>query len=592
MKRVLVHAMLWSVALALTACGGGDDGGGGGGLQTEKLPEIEATPVSLTFDPIPPGQTQTIQLEIQNVGAGDDLVIYDVYLQDSGAPFTFTGPALDTLATGVNDTIAVTYAPVSLLTAPTALVIDSNAATKPLLTVPIKVAAAGEDLVIAPNPVNFGDVLGGQTRIETVTLTNLSKDVEIANIFIDVGSSLDFSITYKPALPAVLGALSSLTTDVAYTPTGFDGDDGFLVVAIKEEGTQSLVKVPMHGQEVGPEINVTPPKIDLGWVAKGDTAAADVMIYNMGQHDLIVQDLFFSVPGNEDLAVAEAPELPFTVEPGASQKVVVAWTPQAFFPPTTDPIGGFVVKSNDADEALVNVPVYGNIDAPSIQVIPADQVNFGIVAQGWDIHRTLTIENVGHAPLTIFSLEVLENTPAGEFSMTPDDAFPPTAGTGEGQVFMNTDEQDNGVDVDLAFTNDGGATGDEAAVLKIISDDPLTPEILVDLVAKRGGAPECTVTFAPSKLNFGVVAHGATKTMAINVVNSGSGFCSWKSGKVSECTSFMGMMNTCMEGAGPSPNYLPQGMPIPMQDGMAPGTAQPIQILYKPPATIPWIPMF
>jgi hypothetical protein len=592
MKRLVALTLIAFFALFLNACGGDSEGDNGGGLQSEKLPEIEAAPGAIAFDPIPPGQTQNIVVQLQNVGSGDDLIIYDVYIQDSGAPFTFTGPQVTALAQGTSDVVTVTYTPVTLATEPTALVVTSNAASKPLLTIPITVGAGTEDLVISPNPVNFGDVLGGQARIETVTITNLSTDIEIANIFVQIGSSLDFALTYKPDLPVVLGANGQITTDVAYTPTGFDSDDGFLVIAIKEEGTQSLIEIPMHGKEVGPEINVSPAKIEFGWVVKGETEAVDVMLYNMGQHDLIIDDLFFSQPGNADLALADSPALPFTVAPGANQKVSVSWNPQTFFEPTSDPIGGFVIKSNDADEALVNIPIYGNIDAPSIRVIPQDQVNFGIVAQNWEIPRTLTIENVGHAALTVFSMEIVENSALDEFSITPDPEFAPTDGSGEGQVYMNTDEQTNSVDVELTFSNDGPEVGDEAGVLKIVSDDPITPELFVDLVAKRGGAPECKVAFAPNKLNYGVVAHGANKTMAINVVNAGSGFCSWKSGKVTQCDSFMGMMNVCMADAGPSQNFIPQGFPIPIQDGIAPGTAQPIQIKYVPPTTAPWIPIF
>jgi hypothetical protein len=53
------------------------------------------------------------------------------------------------------------------------------------------------------------------------------------------------------------------------------------------------------------------------------------------------------------------------------------------------------------------------------------------------------------------------------------------------------------------------------------------------------------------------------------------------------------MMTTCSASGGPSSNFMPTGqMPIPMQDGMSPGTAQPIQIIYTPPTTVPFIPLF
>ena len=559
----------------------------------DKLPVIEVDPSKLQFQQIPKGRTTTLSLNIFNVGGGDNLLVKDIYFSEAVALFTFGGPTALVLPKGKTHSIPISYSPDGLLPASNALVIESNCAQHPFLEVPLQVIQPIEGLIAYPDPLNFGEVLSGQSIVETVSITNLgTTTVEISNIFVKVGSSLDFAVTYKPDLPAVLGANQDLTTDVSYTPTGLDGDDGSLVIAIKKEGTQSLFEVPMLGQEVGPEISATPGKIDFGWVAKGDTESVDVMIYNMGQHDLIVDDLYFSVPGNEDLGLGDAPAMPFTVSAGETQKASVTWSPQTFFESTSDPIGGFVIKSNDADETWVNIPIYGNIDAPSIRLIPESEVNFGIVAQNFVSDRSLTIENAGHAQLTIFSLEIVENTAGNEFDIVPNPAFPPTDGSGEGQVFMNTDEQTNSVDVGLTFTNETLDFNDAAGVLKVVSDDPITPEIFVDLIAKRTDVPECKIAFAPNKLNFGVVAHGADKTMAINVINSGSGPCSWKSGKITECTSFMGLMNICMTDAGLSPNFIPLGLPIPVQDGMAPGTAKLIQIKYVPPTTIPWIPIF
>ncbi|MFH1530457.1 MAG: choice-of-anchor D domain-containing protein [Pseudomonadota bacterium] len=339
-----------------------------------------------------------------------------------------------------------------------------------------------------------------------------------------------------------------------------------------------------------PEIVVTPPEVEFGWVEVGQAAEATVAIFNMGALDLQVTSVSLSPDAHEDLSLEESTDAVFALATGGKHEVTIRWAPQSLAGMGSDPIGALLVQSDDPDEALVEIPIHGGIAAPSIKLTPAAELDFGNVAQEWEIPRTLTIENLGHASLTIHSLEIVENSALGEFAITADGDFPPSDGSGDGFILGDEEDQKNSVDVELTFTNMGGSEGDETGVLKLVSDDPILPEIFIDMVARRGGDPTCAISFAPSKLHFGNVPHGGEKTMEITVVNSGSGYCSMMSGKIIECTSFMGMIGACFDTAGPSPHFNPQGFPIPARDGLSPGAEQPIQILFKPPTSIPWIP--
>lgn len=590
MKSRLSFLIVLAGLFLLSACGSdGEGGGGGGGTQKETLPEIEASPAQLLFNALPPGESQTLTLDIRNTGAGDDLKIKDVFFRDAGlAYYSLVDPESDTVAEGQKTSMTVTYTATDAAPMPTVLVIQSNAATSPKVEVPVSVSSTAEGLTIFPDPIDFGEVLGGETKVIHVTINNSeAATTSVMNAFFQPETSEDFEILDPPTYPAVLDPHDSLVIDVAYTPMGGDSDQGVFVVAFNKNGAQSLSQIIVKGVEVGPEINVSPPKVEFGFVAMNDEVSQEISIFNMGEHDLKVSKVYMAPLSSADVTLPAPPTSTVVVAPGGKSTFTVVFKPTEFFATTMDPIGGVAIESNDSDEAIVNVPVYANIDAPFIKLDPADTVDFGIVAQGWTIERKLSVDNVGHSPLTVSVVEVTANTPAGEFGMKADPAFPPTEGDGTVVILPGEPK-----DITLTFANNGGATGTEQGKLHIVSDDPLTPDSYVSLVASRGGSPECKLAFVPAKLEFGTVAHGGDKTSTIFLKNAGSGYCSFKSGMIHDCASFMGMMSTCTETAGPSQYFKPLSMPMGVKDGLAPGTSTPIQVLYKPPTTIPWIPLF
>jgi hypothetical protein len=570
-------------------CGSDPEGNGGtGGPTKQAYAEIEVLPSDLTFSPMAPGESQTLTLTIKNVGSGKDLDLKQIFVRDEGTPFAVSVPEKLLLVTDESTILAVTYVAPAVDPQETMLIIQSSAATDPVVEIPLRVGHAIEGLLVLPNPINFGEVLSGESKVTSVSIRNTgSAQAELMNVFIELGSSEDFSIIDPPTFPVQIAADGDAFVDLNYAPTLRDIDEGWLVIAYKDGGAQALEKIRIQGQEVGPELSISPPKLDFGWVPIQSEAVLELAVHNMGQHDLKISGVYTAPGTNEDVGVKNAPDGTLEVAPGENTIFNISFNPTNFFVTTSDPIGGIVVETNDGDESIVTIPVYANIDAPFILLDPPDKVDFGIVAQGWTIERTLVLQNVGHAPLTVDNLELVNNTADLEFAIVEDPAFPPTSGSGEGSVVA--DEQ---VELTLTFTNDGGPTGLELGKLLVHSDDPMTPDAFVELSATRGGSPECKIGLVPGKLNFGIVAHGSTDSKQIFVKNTGSGYCSWKSGVVRECVSFMGLMTNCSETGGASSEFIPQGMPIPMMDGIAPGTAHPIQILYKPPTSVPFIPIF
>ena len=574
------------VLLSLTLVRCGDDDGGGSGLTEQEQTLIEAEPQALKFPHAAEGDKKTLKVNLKNIGESE-LNIKTIELEDAESPFMLGGAhlvelgleGLLTVPVGHSALVEVTYTAGVEIPPDNALVVESEASNAPRLEIPITVGQAATGLVIFPDPVNFGEVLGAETKVIPVSISNVgTSDAQITNAFLQMGGSDDFQIIDPPEYPVAVPSGEDLVLDLAYVPQGGGGDSGELVISFNDSGTPALTKIQVFGEEVGPEISISPPKLDFGWVAVDDKVTLDLTIHNMGQHVLKVSKVYLAPLTNEDIIIDNPPAGTLEIKPSDKSTLQITFAPTEFFPLTSDPIGGIVMESNDSDEGIVNTPIYANIDAPFIKLDPADKVDFGIVAQGWTIDRTLIVQNVGHAPLTVDLMEITGNTADFEFAFADDNEFQPAMQEG-GEGLLSADQK---AEVYLVFTNDGGASGVENAVLHIHSNDPITPDVYIDLSATRGGSPECKLAFAPGKLDFGIVAHGAEKTKAMNVINSGSGYCSWKTGIIRECTSFMGLMTTCTDSGSSSDLFMPLGMPIPMADGMPPGTAHPIQIIISP----------
>jgi hypothetical protein len=255
------------------------------------------------------------------------------------------------------------------------------------------------------------------------------------------------------------------------------------------------------------------------------------------------------------------------------------------FPYTTAPLLRLRIDSNDPDEAPVLVPVHANIEKPEIRVTPNDVIDFGIIAQNFTAKRTLTIFNAGQLPLEVseLRLDADQGALAGEYTMTPDPDFPPTSGDiGVGLVQPNEARE-----VEFAFRNLGPESGEAWASVTVVSNDVTTPEVKVNLRARRGGAPTCEVVLEPGTYDYGTVPIGAFKDATIRIRNVGSGNCGFNRASVSKCSTslFPGFPAGCTVGSA-SDVFEVVGTPIPTPDGIPPGGSADVRVRYQPPRQV------
>lgn len=537
---------------------------------------IQVSPQSINFGTIPVNTVVSQDIKVSHIGESGKLIIESIYFKEGSSPeFSFDMPSSLKLLPKEETIIKVKYAPKDSLPDSATLVISHNAPPSYVSSVSLSALAQEAYLITEPSPIDFGGVLSGSSKSLNITIKNAGSDTFIVNeTFLDEKSSKDFKIEkINATFPLNLLAYQKFELTMSYTPKGGDEDEGYLSVRGITKGEPQEVSFTCRGNELGPEINVSPGILDFGWVILNKKEVKELTIYNEGLYDLEVKEIYPSFGSDKGIKIEDFSGS-FNVKPKEFAKLKVSWQPQSILPPSSEPIGGIVIVNNDSDEGTIIISVFGRVDAPLLIVTPPDTVDFGYVAQNMQVERTITLNNAGHAPLEIYSIEFIQPI-SSEFEIK--------------NPFTGTISPETAEVVTLSFKNKGGDKGEEKGKLKIKSSSPGKEEIIIDLVAKRAGSPTCDIVLSPLTLNFGVVPMGFYKKLPMLIINKGTGFCSFQNARIEDCVSFPGFGGMCSKPKGgmPSKTFTIILKPPAIENGIEPGKSYPIEVLFKPPKTTP-----
>jgi hypothetical protein len=211
----------------------------------------------------------------------------------------------------------------------------------------------------------------------------------------------------------------------------------------------------------------------------GTSRVADLLVTNTGSDNLEVFDLqicngcsVFSILGSTETAVA----------PQESTVFEVLYTPEDAGVDT----GTVEIASNDPSSPELLLPLWGtglSTAAPEIHVSTTD-VEFNFVPLGAQAEQTVTIENIGSAPLTLHELAVCTTCTA--FAIT------------SGSVATQLDAGES-THVTIAY-EPSGPSGFDSGVLRILSNDEDEEETLVGLRGS-GNPSTADVPFRRSDIN-------------------------------------------------------------------------------------------
>jgi hypothetical protein len=542
------------------------------------------------------GDTKALTVTLKHVGTSGTIRIVNVALEDLNEEFTFSPPEKTSLVVGEEVTITVSYSPTVATSSLGYLVIRHNVASLDFETrIPVTALGQVGDLVVNPNPIDFGQVETSKDAMLDVVVQNTGSDSVILNsMSLRLDGSADFTIETinlpdGQTMPFTLAPTQSIGLVVKYKPTAGGRDTSTLVIEGDTQGQYAVWSFDVLGEEMGPLLVASPGQIDFQWVPLNTEATRLLVIENQGNANLVIPAGGLTFWGDSDprLVVKDPPTTDVTIPPDGTVEFTIGWTPTEALLDDGKPIGRLMITSSDLAQSPTPIDVFGRADAPILVVMP-DVVDMGFGAQMTPVERQVTLLNQGHGLLNIAGMSIVDASVT-----TYGEEFQIVHGSDKAAIIGPFDIAGNGADsLKVVFTNKGPDTGCLTATLRIVSNYAGHETIDVPISVCRSGAPVCNVAIVPGIVNFGTVAIGWPKTMPVNLVNIGTGFCSFRGAKIGDCTTSIMGGATCPEPLAvltgtPSKVFVLTGTPPIVLKGLAPGSTTSMTIAYNPPTSAP-----
>ncbi len=274
---------------------------------------------------------------------------------------------------------------------------------------------ARPEISVRPAEHDFGEITVGDTARQAFRIANIGNaTLHIAGIGVTGPDSNAFSAEF-PALPFSLQPAGSLSVAVSFAPQAVGSMQAFLRVR-SDAAANPEVAVPLLGAGIPapePDIRLSRPELAFGEVPLDSFAVLPLTLANLGDADLIVQDV--SVAGARDSNfLVRGKNPPFAIAASDSQMLQVSFRPFAVGPEEAN----LSIASNDPDEPSLSVRLTGtgtSVGAPTLKVQP-EAFDFGIVEIGDRRRTAFQFTNPGTAPLRLDSLRVT-GSGAAQFSL-------------------------------------------------------------------------------------------------------------------------------------------------------------------------------
>jgi hypothetical protein len=222
-----------------------------------------------------------------------------------------------------------------------------------------------------------------------------------------------------------------------------------------------------------------------------------LQVFNVGAGDLII-DSVQRLMGSTGFRVLPSPGTPLIIKQGEEVDFTIEFNPTT---PGTTEQATIRIKSNDPGAPVVDLLATGTGGTGSLEVMVADNGDFGEVCLGDFVDKDLVINNRGPCPLQIFG--VASTLP--EFMVPAVISYPLVVAAG------------GSIEVPIRFQP--SALGPASATITIFSNDPNSPAT-VDITG-TAPPPRLSLSIANSG-NFGDTCVGSFHDEPLTLANSGA----------------------------------------------------------------------
>lgn len=371
--------------------------------------------------------------------------------------------------------------------------------------------------------IDFGAVAPGSTALKTVSLSNRGPHgLRLTSLTLSPAGSPAFSITALPELDVPVDLDAQVTFELRFQPPNSADASTQLLVSDSDGNTNTF---EVTGSVAAPRMTVAPKVLVFGKVGPGAPVTRTFKIANDGHAELKVAP-FEIVKATGKVTLTLDQSGPLQLAAGDTRFVDVTLTAVAGLPQQSSSVASIVLHGNDLDVPDHTVSCLASAaTATGLQVTPAEEVDFGVVALDVPSDREVTVSNWGAGPLTVTKV-ALAGAASGQFELVA----APMKGAPD---FTAIDSPPKPVVVEAGGANRfavrvkaaGPLGGPLEAELRIHSDDPGRPVWTLHLLALPAKSGKCEVSWVPQTLDYGVVSYGQAKTLPLMVKNTGSGSC-------------------------------------------------------------------
>ena len=506
------------VLLALAGCGDGEK------FQRGADRAVTTSPQAFVFGGVSVGETRTQEVIVTHVGESGTLELGQAELLEASGDLTVAGPEPRDLQPGESAVVIVTYAPTDGSYDQGIVRILHNVPEQPPLDIPIQTVLQMPLIRSQPALVEFGNVSAGTVAIRPVELTNvgtLATTIEAVGLDVEFGAPFERSDTVE--LPMTLAPGASVALEVTYSPANTGTDEvhqGRLRLVTDHPGTNNQF-VLVRGRARHPQLVVKPAVVNFGWVTVGDKALSDVTLQNSGTDPVEVSSLAL-VEASDALTLLGAPDPPVEIQPGETLTISVRFAPEAAA--DSGSLGRLVIETNDYVKQKREVTLLGAGAQPALAFVPAELLDFGVVAIGHQHSRVARVVNLGAVPLTLDGAWIEEEGLEWGFSVLAAPVFPVVMAPGGGVA-----------EIVLAYNNPDYDDELLLGQLVVASDDPVQPTAALTLRTRTSPLPLCLPRFEPTVLEFGTVGPGSQAELTVTMLNDGSMPCTYQTATFLDC---------------------------------------------------------
>ena len=340
-------------------------------------------------------------------------------------------------------------------------------------------------LSVEPQEVWFETLFNPYPITKSIKIINTGNKPLIIN-FISGPFSQQFLLLNKPSTPLQLLPAEEFELNITYLPqTAGTHTDAIMV---SSNGGTKVISLMGHALPY-PDIKIFSSSLNFGKVSAGEYADLPFKVSNTGITSLFITSILLP----DGFFLLYPPQFPLEIKPGESFIFSLKFAPdegRIYF-------GNMTIISNDPDEGMINIFLYGEGILRSIIELDKGTLNFGYVEIGESKRMEFIISNAGNSKLE-GSLELPDgfSSPVASFSLYPMESL--------------------SIEVDFSPQEEK----EYSDFLIINSNDPLYPQRAVFLLGK-GIKKYPKILVEPSVLNFGEVEVGKTGSQKLTVKNTG-----------------------------------------------------------------------